>query len=398
MPSTTKRWRSAFATVSKYVIDEDSIDKFLSQSSTGNSENLGVHLAVLKKLPMVIDGCVDVEIHPDYIKKDKVRKPENGIGNKNLLIHRMYGAIEMDGETRLVKITMQERRDDNGHAYDYRVTKIGLSISGSSTTDALDKPNESDKATNGLYPLTKLLKNLEKSYDPGKFLLSESAKLDEQNNNGEGQDKVISRDLADTDETPVRWVRPGEWKKKVYALDDVKLRIRKVNEQMMSADSKEERDRLFDERSRLIGERQRIEKELDSIRPLRSDRQARESAERQWRRAHERGAELVEKLGLGDTVTMVDCIDELKGSERFGPRRRMAKGWYDPKMGKIVVVMGNHKGPQDVVQTILHEGGIEVSLDDAEGQRVLDEDREHQARMMGSKTNRKKTKIAEELQ
>jgi len=57
----------------KYTIDDDSIEKFLSASSTKNSENLGVHLAVLKKLTKVIDGCIDVEIHPDYKKIIGVR-------------------------------------------------------------------------------------------------------------------------------------------------------------------------------------------------------------------------------------------------------------------------------------------------------------------------------------
>ena len=58
----------------RYEIDEDSVDKFLSSSSTTNSENLGVHLAVLKKLLKIIDNCVDAEIHPDY-KKRQSKKP-----------------------------------------------------------------------------------------------------------------------------------------------------------------------------------------------------------------------------------------------------------------------------------------------------------------------------------
>lgn len=53
---------------------------------------------------------------------------------------------------------------------------------------------------------------------------------------------------------------------------------------------------------------------------------------------------------------------------------------------------------RDGLVSLMQDAGIEVSLDDVEGQRVLDEDREHQARLMGSKTNRKKSKIASELQ
>jgi hypothetical protein len=171
----------------KYTIDDDSIEKFLSASSTKNSENLGVHLAVLKKLTKVIDGCIDVEIHPDYKKIGKVRKPENGINDPNMLIHRMYGAVNIDDVTRLVKVTMQEHRDKEGHAYDYRVTKIDLPISGSSTTNALGKPIISG---------ANLLKDVEKSYDPGKYILAESAKLDEANNISEKTNNVSGVDFV----------------------------------------------------------------------------------------------------------------------------------------------------------------------------------------------------------
>ena len=154
----------------RYNIDEDSVDKFLSASSTTNSENLGVHLAVLKELISIINESLDTEIHPDYKKVGKKRSAANGIDNPNLLIHRMYGAIEIDGEIRRVKITMEEYRDSENHAYDYRVTKIGLPISGSATTNALGKPIISG---------ANLLHGVEKSYDPGKKLLDESAKTTE---------------------------------------------------------------------------------------------------------------------------------------------------------------------------------------------------------------------------
>jgi len=111
-----------------------------------------------------------------YKKIGKVRKPENGIKDHNMLIHRMYGAVNIDDVTRLVKVTMQEHRDKEGHAYDYRVTKIDLPISGSSTTNALGKP---------IISVANLLNNVEKSYDPGKLILAESAKLA---NNGEETD------------------------------------------------------------------------------------------------------------------------------------------------------------------------------------------------------------------
>jgi hypothetical protein len=70
----------------KYEIDEEAIGKFLSSSSTTGSDNLGVHLAVLKKLPEVIDKSIEVEIHPDYKKKDGKRRAENGVDKDNLLV------------------------------------------------------------------------------------------------------------------------------------------------------------------------------------------------------------------------------------------------------------------------------------------------------------------------
>ena len=42
--------------------------------------------------------------------------------------------------------------------------------------------NEVGKATKSLYPVTKLLGKIEKSYDPGKYILVESAKSDKENN------------------------------------------------------------------------------------------------------------------------------------------------------------------------------------------------------------------------
>ena len=78
-------------------------------------------------------------------------------------------------------------------------------------------------------------------------------------------------------------------------------------------------------------------------------------AERQWRRAHEWANDTVEKLKIGDKVTIVDSIDELKDYKKFSARKKNAKGWYDPETDSIVIVMGNHRSPSDVVKTILHE-------------------------------------------
>ena len=151
-------------------INEDSIDKFLSASSTKHSENLGVHLAVLKKLLDVINDSIEVEVHPDYKKDNGNRTIENGIDDKNLLIHRFYGAAKIDGQTYRVKTTVKEWRGQNaGDAYNYEVTKIEL----------LEGGHDVDNAPSNSISAAKLLNNIEKSYDLGKNLLAESKKEDE---------------------------------------------------------------------------------------------------------------------------------------------------------------------------------------------------------------------------
>ena len=59
-------------------------------------------------------------------------------------------------------------------------------------SEVLDKmPNTTNgvgKATKGLYPLANLLKDVEKSYDPGKKLLDESPETDIPNSRTENQD------------------------------------------------------------------------------------------------------------------------------------------------------------------------------------------------------------------
>ena len=213
-----------------YNIDKDAIDKFLSSSSTLNSENLGVHLAVLSQLPNVINNSVEVEEHPDYKKVNGKRKIENGVGDSYLLVHRMYGAVQIDGNTYRVKTTMHEHYVKGNSPHDYRVTKIELLISGSPTSNALSNsigevldgqttkplsvssrksstPNgvelldSTDGERTGLsssyqsnsngvgshpqseigssYPLAKLLQNVGKSYEKGKNLLDESKLADE---------------------------------------------------------------------------------------------------------------------------------------------------------------------------------------------------------------------------
>ena len=129
-------------------------------------------LSELFNTPVIIHESIEAEVHPDYIKKDGVRSAENGY-NDQMLIHRFYGAVEIDGKMYRVKTTINEYRDESRTAtpYSYEVTKIELLEESNSPTE-LNSPNSE---IGGLSIETaKLLKGIEKSYDKGKYLLDES--------------------------------------------------------------------------------------------------------------------------------------------------------------------------------------------------------------------------------
>ena len=140
---------------------DGSVGEMLNRISTTNSSNLGVHLAVLKELPSIIDNSLDVEIHADHLK-DKGNRSEKSRINPTTIIHRLYGAVEIDGAIYRVKTTIHENRDKENNAYTYQVTEVELLISGPATGDAL---------SNSTITAANLLKGVEKSYDFGKKLL-----------------------------------------------------------------------------------------------------------------------------------------------------------------------------------------------------------------------------------
>ena len=213
-----------------YTISKKAVDKYLSSSAVSKSDELGVHLSVLPKLTDVIHESIEAEIHPDYKKgEDGLRSVENGYG-EGVLVHRLYGAVEIDGKMYRVKTTMQEfRGGEENKPHSYEVTKIELldspgkrenpdrppsdasnnsidnkielpdtpgtavlpdsspldmtpSNSKNITSEGSEKANESDSlplnsATNGYISTAKLLQGVEKSYDSGKKLLDESKDL-----------------------------------------------------------------------------------------------------------------------------------------------------------------------------------------------------------------------------
>ena len=159
-----------------YTISKKAIDKYLSESAVKKSENLDTHLSVLTKLTDVIHESIEAEIHADYNVKDETgkRKAELGYGN-NILVHRLYGAVEIDGKMYRVKTTMQEfRGGEENKPHSYEVTKIEL-LDSPGKRENPDRP-PSDASNNSI-DTAKLLQGVEKSYDSGKKLLDESKDL-----------------------------------------------------------------------------------------------------------------------------------------------------------------------------------------------------------------------------
>ena len=173
-------------------ISNAAVDKYLSQSAVDKSESKDVHLAVLKVLPDVIRESVDAEQHADFKKgEDGVRSAENGI-NPDITIHRLYGAVRMDGKVYRVKVTLKEntRTKDTPKAYSYEATKIELlegSLSQTEGSHNLEPSNSKSEVSAGQHgnvsgltstfprysdksiTAANLLNGVDKSYDGGKF-------------------------------------------------------------------------------------------------------------------------------------------------------------------------------------------------------------------------------------
>ena len=153
-----------------YQISKSAIKKYIQSSAS--SESVSVHLSVLKVLPKIIDASVEVEIHADYAKVNGIRSLNNPV-DKNVLIHRFYGVIEVLDLTYRVKTTIKEYRDINfiNKPYSFEVIKIELLDLSNSSISVASHPN----SLGGLITnVANILQNIEKSYDKGKFLLEES--------------------------------------------------------------------------------------------------------------------------------------------------------------------------------------------------------------------------------
>lgn len=178
-------------------ISNAAIDKFMSQSAIDKSDSKDAHMAVLKVLPEVLKSSIDVETHPDFLKgEDGKRRAENGM-NKDVLVHRCYGAVSIDGKPYRVKITLKEEMRNRSlphNTHSYEATKIELlagqhgdvtmtSPRNSNSSKQVEefagtlvKPKGDNPNTNNSISAAKLLENIGMSYNSGEKVLDASKK------------------------------------------------------------------------------------------------------------------------------------------------------------------------------------------------------------------------------
>ena len=156
----------------EYQISSKAIKKYIQSSN--KSHSIYSHLSVLKVLPQIIEESIEVEIHADYRKVNGERYINNPI-DKTVLIHRFYGAIKISEEIYRIKTTIKEYRniDFYNKPYSFEVIKIMLLDESNSIILVANHPNSQGGL---IINTTKILQNVEKSYDKGKFLLEETKK------------------------------------------------------------------------------------------------------------------------------------------------------------------------------------------------------------------------------
>ena len=144
------------------------------KNTVKNGVSKDVHFAAIPKIKEIIRNSIDAEVHPDYIERDKSGKRIVGKYSDHILMHRLYGAVEIDGKVYRVKTTVKEDiTNKTNRAHTYEVAEIELLESHTRPADSTSPiSNNSISGAN-------LLQGVEKSYDPGKKLLDESAKTTE---------------------------------------------------------------------------------------------------------------------------------------------------------------------------------------------------------------------------
>ena len=163
-------------------ISANSIHECLNPNTLTKSANINAHISALTKLPEIIRESVDCESHPDFKKgEDGTRRPENGTASDNI-IHRLFGAVEIDGKTYRVKTTIKEIADEatDNTSYTYELTEIELLDDSAVTSQDSDADRPLSRPNNSI-SLAKLLDGIEMSYMPGAEILKMSEYMSRNN-------------------------------------------------------------------------------------------------------------------------------------------------------------------------------------------------------------------------
>lgn len=304
-----------------YTISKKAVDKYLSSSAVGKSDDLGVHLSVLPKLTDVIHESIEAEIHPDYNKDENGnRSIENGYGD-NILVHRLYGAVRLDGKTYRVKTTMQEfRGGEENKPHSYEVTKIEL-LEGSKTA------NESDSL-----PLSSATNNSENELldTPGTAVLPDSSPLDMTPSNS-GNELLGS---------------PGERENPDKPHSDAPSNSISVAKLLNGV------EKSYDSGKKLLEESKNL---TDEDTYFRNDNDSPVSISKDAPAVVKHVAKVAK--ATGGKVKMLQSVEEVTNAEA---KERLEKGekvegWYDERTGEVVLYMPNVHDSYTAEKTVWHE-------------------------------------------
>ena len=219
-----------FGATFDYSISGGAIEESLNPKQQAKSINKGVHLAMAEHLDEIIGQSIEVEEHPDYLKNQRGERDTQKV-NGGALMHRFYGAVVVDGVPYRVMTLMREEANSNigNGIHAYEVQKIEVLDNMPNTSNGVDSHSQSKIGSS--YPLAKLLKDVEKSYDSGKKVLDESRKADE--------NPILYRDGGETEDI---------WKDKSMGLHE-----RTTAAAMRLADKHQENKTLRNDAMRAIG-------------------------------------------------------------------------------------------------------------------------------------------------
>lgn len=315
-----------------YTISKKAIEKYLSESAVKKSENLDTHLSVLTKLTDVIHESIEAEIHADYNVKDETgkRKAELGYGN-NILVHRLYGAVEMDGKIYRVKTTMQEfRGGEENKPHSYEVTKIEL-LDSPGKRENPDRP-PSDASNNSID------NKIELPDTPGTAVLPDSSPLDMTPSNSKNITSEGSEKANESDSLPLNSATNGY-------ISTAKL-LQGVEKSYDSG------KKLLDESKNLTDRETFFRKEGDGV-------VTPEKTSGTSNAVSERIVKTVEKVAkrTGGKVKMVNSVEEIENPKvrKDIENGKQVTGWYDEKTGEVHLYMPNIHDSYTAEKTIWHE-------------------------------------------